>query len=332
MKNTYIIILFTILITACSDSNIERIKRINDLEKNRFIGKINFIETTNYEVVEHKFGKPIFEKRYSKKDLYNNFGYRTKYNFIYTSKYANSLDSTLISYHEPSIGLVSRIIKHNETDYPEFNEKSILTSSQIFTIDSISNKITSSETIDVTNGESYFNKSNKLSDLKRKPEIIKSYKYNHNEDRVSSYEKNSLKELEIINYDTKGRIIKNVKYDKAGNETYGNYRNYIKDVIARDSTVNKSGKETTVTNFDSFGRVKSINSNKISYNLKYQYDNDNINSSFNIFEVSRKDSTTIKKKRIEITVDEIGNVLEKVKTNLDSKKIIEKTIYKYKYY
>ena len=130
MKNSYIVILFITLIFACSEVKMDLIQPNNDLKEKGFIGKINLIEVTNYEVVEYKFGKPIFEKRYSQKEIFNKSGYTTKYNFIYTSKYVNRLDSTSITYHNPSLGLASKIIEHSETQYPPDKEKSILTLSQ----------------------------------------------------------------------------------------------------------------------------------------------------------------------------------------------------------
>ena len=334
MKNSYIVILFITLIFACSEVKMDLIQPNNDLKEKGFIGKINLIEVTNYEVVEYKFGKPIFEKRYSKKEIFNKSGYTTKYNFIYTSKYVNSLYSTLITYHIPSLGLVSKIIEHSETQYPPDKEKSILTLSQIFIIDSISNKITNSKTTDITDRKFYYDEytNKRLSDLKRNPEIIKNFIYKPNEDRVSSYERNSLKELEVIKYDKKGRVLRTTKYDENGNENYENYLYYNKDIIVRDSTIKKKDKETTIIDFDSLGRVVNTSSNKIPYDFKYQYDNNNINSSFDILKISRENSITLKKERVEVTLDSIGNIVEKVKTNMDTKKIVEKTNFKYKYY
>ena len=334
MKNPYIVILFITLIFACSNVEMDLIQPNNDLKEKGLIGKINLIEVTNYEVVEYKFGKPIFEKRYSQKEIFNKSGYTTKYNFIYTSKYVNRLDSTSITYYNPSLGLASKIIEHSETQYPPDKEKSILTLSQIFIIDSISNKITKSITTDITKRKFYYDEytNKRLSDLKRNPEIIKNFIYNPNEDRISSYERNSLKELEVIKYDKKGRVSRTTKYDENGNENYENYLYYNKDIIVRDSTIKKKDKETTIFDFDSFGRVVNASSNKLTYDFKYQYDSNNINSSFDILTTSKENSTTQKKERVEVTLDSIGNVVEKVKTNMDTKKIVEKTKFKYKYY
>ena len=66
--------------------------------------------------------------------------------------------------------------------------------------------------------------------------------------------------------------------------------------------------------------------------ISCQYDSNNINSSFDILTTSKENSTTQKKERVEVTLDSIGNVVEKVKTNMDTKKIVEKTKFKYKYY
>ena len=187
MRKLLLILLLPVLI-CCRTEIKEKIIIENDLTSQHLKGKVKEYSYDVFEVESYKFGEPQFELISSVNIVYNPFGFREKYNYVYNSKYSTSISEESIEYSDSLNGIHSkRTYKSDYSDIVNF-----------FQYDSISKKLTEVKTID----------------SKDNTTKIRTYEYEKGIERISYYdESNELEELSVKKFDDKGRVLEEVDYD-----------------------------------------------------------------------------------------------------------------------
>lgn len=302
---------------CCNTETKESSKTENDLTSLHLKGKVKEYSSDTFEVESYKFGEPQFELSSSKTKVFNPFGFIEKTNSVYHYEYSTSNYETSIDYLDSVNGIRSkRTYKSDGSDVVN-----------IFQYDSISKKLTKVKTID----------------KKDNTTTIRTYEYEKGIEREYHYdESDELDLLRITKYDDKSNFLEMVEYDKDGFEIDEWYIYFFNDGSRKDSLVNRFSSDRkiysiTTTLFDNTERIinkTTYDDGKLDdvYGYYIEYDESNYNSSFNEFKFKRNIEVVLEKFRITKKLDDMGNVSEEVKLNLNNNKIVEKTIFSYEYF
>lgn len=306
-----------IFFICCNTETKETTKIENDLTLLKLKGKVKKYSYDVFEVESYKFGEPQFELNYSVNFVFNSFGFEKKYSFVSHYKNSTSISEESIEYSDSLNGIRSkRTYKSDYSDYVNF-----------FQYDSISKKLTTVKTVDSKNNTTK----------------IRTFEYEKGIERTSYYdESNVLEELSVKKFDDKGRVLEEVDYDKDGFELDEMYTFYFNDDSKKDSVVDRFTSDRkiyniTTTLFDNTDRIikeTTYDDGKLDDVDGYyiEYDDSNYNSSYNLFKFKRNSEVVLEKFRVTKKLDNMGNVSEEVKLNLNNNKIVEKTVYSYEYY
>ena len=312
-----LIILFLPLFYCCNTITKETSKVENHLTSKHLKGKVKKYSYDFFEVESYKFGEPQFKLEYAVNFIFNSFGFEESYNFISHYKNPTSIDEMFIEYSDSINGIPSkRIWKSDYSNLVSF-----------FQYDSISKKLTKSKVVDSKNNTT----------------TIFTFEYEKGIERVSIYdESNGLDQLKVKKFDDKGRVLEEVNYDKDGFELDEIYTFYFNDGSKKDSVVNRSTFDrkiydittTLIDNLDRVIKETTYDDGKLDDVEGYytEYDDSNYNSSYNLFKFKRNSEVVLEKFRVTKKLDNMGNVSEEVILNLNNNKIVEKTVYSYKYY
>jgi hypothetical protein len=320
MNKVYFLLVAITLSISCNkviDPKIDGTAPKTDLEKANYFGKIKSIKEIVYKVDKygsgfdkHKFGEPIFKEKLAFNTSYNKYGFITKQKSTNSQRGYGYSDSVLIKYSNPRLGIWYEHLVSRK------NGKAIRSS---IVRDSVTNKKSS-----MTTEELNINR-NKIKSSK------KYFSYNLNEVIVSEFNQDSLVILSIEKYDKKKRISSEINYNKEGEKDIKTYYFYSKEKLAKDSTVYYKEDKISFSNWTKYDL--SLNNRILadSDGNTYVYDNESINSSFVKYNLS-ENSYSPKKVRSDNKVDRYGNIIKTTQIDLDTKKIIDKTVYKYEYY
>tara|TARA_R110000796_G_scaffold243687_1_gene366361 strand:+ start:380 stop:1345 length:966 start_codon:yes stop_codon:yes gene_type:complete len=318
-KVNFVLVALTLSI-SCSkviDPKIEGVAPKTDLEKANYFGKIKSIKQIVYEVDkyesgfdEHKFGEPIFKEMWSLNTNYNKYGFITKQKSIFSEGAYGYSDSVLIKYSNQRLGIWYQHLISTE------DGKAIRST---IIRDSITNKKSS-----VTTEELNINH-NKIKSSK------KYFSYNLNEITVSEFKEDSLVILSIEKYDKKKRINSEINYNKEGEKDSEKFYFYSNGKLEKDSTVNYEDGKIWYNKWKKYDLSLNNRILEDSDGNTYEYDNETINSSFVKYNLS-ENSYSLKKVRRDNIVNAEGNIIKTTQIDLDTKKIIDKTVYKYEFY
>jgi hypothetical protein len=290
------------------------------LENQGLKGKVKSYVSKSYEVNGYEFGEPKFELRSTDITNFNIYGYVTESESKYQSEYYNDYFKESYEYSNPKSGIILIRRYENTRD----NEQKYFI--QNFTYDTISNKVIERKTVNE----------------KENTSTSYIYSYDENQVRISEYNNNTneLVSLTIEKLDNKGGLISSIDYDDEGVEDDEKHIVKLQNGFMKDSSVfrfsDKRIYNISVVTFDNLGReVKykryedDLNENE-GYTI--EYDNSDMNSSFTKKEFKRNEDLIFKKIRVDKKYDDLGNVIEIQKLNLDSNKLEEKTVVEITYY
>ena len=308
--------LLSIFIISCSDTSTK--KTTNDLSDMGFEGKVKTYESKSYEVAEYKFGQPVYNLYYTYNYNYNEYGFRVDGMTKYEGEYYNRLFSENLEYSNPVLGLISK------REYESVSDEKKDSYTQSFKYDSISNKLIQRKTLNIDTNTSELTNIN----------------YESGEARITRYDdsSNELKEIIIQKLDDKENLISSTEYDKDGKAIDETHIIKLKNGVSKDSTINRFQDGDIyyigVRTFDKRLReIKFIeyDEDEVDGYIK-EYDNDNKNSSYTKQEFSGLQEVIIKKFKVQMTLDEAGNIVEELTTNLDNNQIESKIVRNYTYY
>ena len=306
-----------IFFICCNTETKETTKIENDLTLLKLKGKVKKYSYDVFEVESYKFGEPQFELSYSVNLVFNSFGFEKKYSFVSHYKNSTSISEESIEYSDSLNGIRSK--RTYKTGYSDVVNH--------FQYDSISKKLTSVKTVDSKNNTTR----------------IRTFEYEKGIERISYYdESNELDKLTLKKFDNKGRVLEEIDYDKDGFEIDEFYSFYFNDGSKKDSIVGRFFSKSKIYNiftslYDNTDRIMketTYDDGKLDDVDGYyiEYDDSNYNSSYNLFKFKRNSEVVLEKFRVTKKLDDMGNVSEEVKLNLNNNKVVEKTVYSYEYY
>lgn len=288
-------------------------------------GKVKTYVLKSYEVNSYEFGEPQFELRSTITTNFNIYGYKTESETKYQSEYYNNYFKESYEYSNPKSGIVL-VRKYQTTMGNEIGDNEQRYYLQNFIYDTISNKVIERKTVNEkeNTSDSYI------------------YSYEKNEVRTSKYNNltNELVGLTIEKFDNKGELISSIEYDNDGKEGDERYITKLKNGFKKDSSVYRFSDKRIygiyVLTTDKLGR--EVNSKSYQDDLNeiegyiIEYDNSDLNSSFTKKEFKTNEDLIFKKIRVIKKYDDIGNLIEIQKLNLDTNKFEEKTVFELTYY
>lgn len=308
--------LLSIFIISCSDTSAK--KTLNDISEMGFQGKVKTYESKTYEVVEYEFGQPVYDLYFTYKYNYNEYGFKVDGMSNYESEYYNSLFRENFEYSNPELGLISK------REYESVRDEEKDSYTQSFKYDSISNKLIQRRTLNIET------KTSELTNIN----------YESGEVRITRYDdsSNELKGIRIEKLDDKETLISSTEYDKDGKALDETHILKLKNGVSKDSTINRFQDGDiyyiSVRTFDKHLReIKYIeyDEDEVDGYIK-EYDNDNKYSSYTKQEFSGLQEVIIKKLKVQMTLDEAGNIVEELTMNLDNNQIESKIVKNYTYY
>ena len=308
--------LLSIFIISCSNNSTK--KTLNDISEMGFQGKVKTYESKSYEVTGYEFGQPVYDLYFTYKNNYNEYGFIVDGMSNYESEYYNSLFRENLEYSNPVLGLISK------REYESVRDEKKDSYTQSFKYDSISNKLIQRKTLNIETNTSELTNIN----------------YESGEVRITRYDdsSNELKGIRIEKLDDKENLISSTEYDKDGKALDETYILKLKNGVSKDSTINRFQDGDIyyigVRTFDKHLReIKYIryDEDEVDGYIK-EYDNDNKNSSYTKQEFSGLQEVIIKKFKVQITLDEAGNIVEELTMNLDNNQIESKIVKNYTYY
>lgn len=283
-----------------------------------FQGKVKTYESKTYEVVEYEFGQPVYDLYFTYKYNYNEYGFKVDGMSNYESEYYNSLFRENFEYSNPELGLISK------REYESVRDEEKDSYTQSFKYDSISNKLIQRRTLNIET------KTSELTNIN----------YESGEVRITRYDdsSNELKGIRIEKLDDKETLISSTEYDKDGKALDETHILKLKNGVSKDSTINRFQDGDiyyiSVRTFDKHLReIKYIeyDEDEVDGYIK-EYDNDNKYSSYTKQEFSGLQEVIIKKLKVQMTLDEAGNIVEELTMNLDNNQIESKIVKNYTYY
>lgn len=313
-----LIVLFLFLFYCCNTKTKETTIIDNGYILKKLNGKVKKFSYDFFEVESYKFGEPQYVLSFSENFVFNSFGFEKKSNWITHHKNSKSITKISTEYSDSLNGIRSKRT-HKSEDYGDYDE--------FFYYDSISKKLTTVKAVDLKNNNVF----------------KKTFEYKKGVERMYHYYKsNELYELSVKKFDNKGRVLEEIDYNKDGFELDEMYTFYFNDGSKKDSVVGRLTDtrkiyNITTTLFDNSDRVikeTTYDDGKLDDVEGYytEYDDSNYNSSYNLFKFKRNSEVVLEKFRVTKKLDNMGNVSEEVKLNLNNNKIVEKTVYSYEYY
>lgn len=308
--------LLSIFIISCSDTSAK--KTLNDISEMGFQGKVKTYESKSYEVLEYEFGQPVYDLYFTYKNNYNEYGFIVDGMSNYESEYYNSLFRENFEYSNPELGLISK------REYESVRDEEKDSYTQSFKYDSISNKLIQRRTLNIETNTSELTNIN----------------YESGEVRITRYDdsSNELKGIRIEKLDDKETLISSTEYDKDGKALDETHILKLKNGVSKDSTINRFQDGDiyyiSVRTFDKHLReIKYIEYDEDEVDgYIIEYDNDNKYSSYTKQEFSGLQEVIIKKLKVQMTLDEAGNIVEELTMNLDNNQIESKIVKNYTYY
>lgn len=283
-----------------------------------FQGKVKTYESKSYEVLEYEFGQPVYDLYFTYKNNYNEYGFIVDGMSNYESEYYNSLFRENFEYSNPELGLISK------REYESVRDEEKDSYTQSFKYDSISNKLIQRRTLNIETNTSELTNIN----------------YESGEVRITRYDdsSNELKGIRIEKLDDKETLISSTEYDKDGKALDETHILKLKNGVSKDSTINRFQDGDiyyiSVRTFDKHLReIKYIEYDEDEVDgYIIEYDNDNKYSSYTKQEFSGLQEVIIKKLKVQMTLDEAGNIVEELTMNLDNNQIESKIVKNYTYY
>lgn len=293
---------------------------ITHWEVNRLLGKVKSWKTERFNVLEYKFGEPVYQSVSKETYFFSPFGFIQSSTSSYSSEYYNYSFEEEYKYLNEEMGLVEN------RKYQRMSDNKLTEIVQEFQYDSLDRK-----------------KQRMHRNLTTGVDELQIWSYEEGQERIAEYDENSeLSNLQIRKFDSFQNLISDITYDKDGKLKNGNFSTYDKGELVKDSAVFKfsSSKDVAVYEYDRIGRIKlikrfEIDSNESASGLQgslINYESSNFNDSYTLKEFKGDVSIITEKYRFEIKTDSFGNITEKVKINIDTNSIMEKELFEYQYY
>ena len=291
---------------------------MNDVGDMGLEGKVQTYESNSYEVTDYKFGEPVFNLYATINYNYNEYGFVVNAMRKFEGKYYNSLFTENLEYNNPVLGLISK------REYESVSDEKKDSYTQSFKYDSISNKLIERRTLNIDKNTS------ELTTINYEPRQVRTTRYDDSS--------NEFKELVIQKLDDKGNLISSIEYDKDGKAYDERHILKLKNGVSKDSLIYRfqDGDIYYIGVFTYDKNLREIkfveyDEDEVDGYIK-EYDNDNKNSSYTKQEFSGLQEVIIKKFKVQMTLDEAGNIVEELITNLDNNQIENKNVSNYTYY